>query len=74
MAGAHKAVEHLDLPKGYRLEGTRNHQRIICDDGEVLRMPSGIPVTISLSPGIARTKRVEKARVQQAIRHKEGKR
>ena len=42
------------------------------DDGEPLRMPDGIPVVISLSPGISRTKRVEKARVQKALRHKEG--
>lgn len=74
MAGARKAVEHLGLPKGYRLEGTRNHQRILCPDGQPLRMPSGIPVVISLSPGIPRTKRIEAARVRQAIRHREGER
>lgn len=72
MAGARKAIEHLDLPKGYKLEGTGQHQRIVCDDGEILRLPSGMPVTISLSPGISKTKRVEKARVQKALRHKEG--
>jgi hypothetical protein len=35
-------------------------------------MPGGIPVLISLSPGIPRTKRVEAARVKQAIEHREG--
>lgn len=62
-------LDSLDLPEGYtvRHRGKTQHLEIVKPDGEVLRMPSGIPVILSLTPGISRTRKIELARVRRAI-------
>lgn len=61
--------EVIDLPEGFRWDKRpSNHVAILCPDGTPLRMRSGIPLTLSLTPSDRRTRKNELARVRQALR------
>lgn len=66
-------IDQLGLPEGYTLEqspGTA-HLRVMCPDGTPLRMPSGIPVVVSLTPSDWRTRKTEASRIKRALRKQE---
>lgn len=72
MASWHE-VKRLGLPEGYTLQqqGGSSHLRVLCPDGTPLRMPNGIPVTVSLTPSDYRTRKNELARIRRALEKQE---
>lgn len=59
----------LELPNGLRLAkpSRSGHVHVLDEAGEPLRMPSGIPIKVSVSPSDWRTQKNELARIRRAL-------
>jgi hypothetical protein len=67
--GKNRKIEKLLAP-GCTLgeQGKSGHRYVLGPDGEKLRLPSGLPLMVSVSPSDYRTRKNELARQKKALR------